>query len=122
MTVESRLPPGIEPPPRPTAIGPGVEPAFLRWEGRHLAPTERFWRDFSLFLVGSSADRVIARGTGLAPCITIASKSPRDRFVGPAFRRSDAADRDCAVHDPGARRLASEALLSGGPGIELAHP
>ena len=122
MTVESRLPPGIEPLPRPTAIGPGVEPAFLRWESRHLAPTERFWRDFSLFLVSSSADRVIAGCTGLAPCIAIVFKGPRDRFVGLAFRRSDAADRDRAVHDPGARRLAPETLPGGGPGIELAHP
>ena len=65
---------------------------------------------------------MIAGGTGLAPCIAIVFKGPRDRFVGLAFRRSDAADRDRAVHDPGARRLASEALLSGGPGIELAHP
>jgi len=122
MTVESRLPPGIEPPPRPTAIGPGVEPAFLRWESRHLAPTERFWRDFSLFLVSSSADRVIAGCAGLAPCIAIVFKGPRDRFVGPAFRLSDDTDLDREVHDLGARRLAPEALPGGGPGIELAHP
>ena len=121
-TPESRLPPGIQPMPRPAPIGRAVELAFLRWEKRHLAPTERFWRDFGLHLVSSSADRLVARGTGPAPCIAIATKGSRDRFIGPAFRMSDDTDLDRYVHTLGARRLASDAIPGGGYGVELEDP
>jgi hypothetical protein len=119
---ESRLPPWVQPLPRPQAIGRAVELAFLRWEKRRLAPTDRFWRDFGLHIASSSADRLIARGTGPAPCIALASKGPRDRFIGPAFRMSDDTDLDHYVHTLGARRLAADAIPGGGAGIELADP
>jgi catechol 2,3-dioxygenase-like lactoylglutathione lyase family enzyme len=121
-TFESRLPPCVKPLPRPQAIGRAVELAFLRWEKRRLAPTERFWRDFGLHIVSSSADRVIARGAGPTSCIAIASRGPRDRFIGPAFRVSDDTDLDRYVHTLGARRLAPDAIPGGGAGVELADP
>lgn len=121
-TFESRLPPGVKPLPRPPAIGRAVELAFLRWEKRRLAPTERFWRDFGLHVVSSSADCIVARGTGPAPCIALASKGPRDRFVGPAFRMSDDTDLDRYVRDLGARWLAPATIPGGGAGVELADP
>jgi catechol 2,3-dioxygenase-like lactoylglutathione lyase family enzyme len=119
---ESRLPPAVKPLPRPEAIGRAVELAFLRWEKRRLAPTERFWRDFGMHIVSASAERVVARGTSAAPCIAIAAKGARDRFVGPAFRMSD--DTDLARYERmfGARRLAPELLPGGGQGVELADP
>jgi hypothetical protein len=119
---ESRLPPGVKPLPRPAAIGRAVELAFLRWEKCRLAPTERFWRDFGLHIVSSTADRLIARGTGPAPSIALASKGPRDRFVGPAFRMSDDTDLDRYVHDLCARWLAPDAIPGGGAGVELTDP
>lgn len=119
---ESRLPPEVKPLPRPAAMGRAVELAFLRWEKRALAPTERFWRDFGLHIVSSSADRVLARGTGPAPCIAIASKGLRNRFVGPAFRMSDDTDLDRYVRDLGARRLAPGLIPGGGIGVELNDP
>ena len=119
---ESRLPPGVEPLRRPQAIGRAVELAFLRWEKRSLAATERFWRDFGLHIVESSTDGLIARGTGPAPCIAIASKGRCDRFVGSAFRMSDDTDLDRYVHELGARRLAPDAIPGGGTGVELADP
>ncbi len=119
---ESRLPPGVQPLPRPEPIGRAVELAFLRWDKRDLAPTERFWRDFGMHIVGATADRVVARGTGAAPCIAIATKGPRDRFVGPAFRMSDDTDLERYVETLGATWLAAERIPGGGKGVELADP
>ena len=119
---ESRLPPGMQPLPRPMPIGRAVELAFLRWEKRRLEPTERFWRDFGMHIVSASADRVIARGTGAAPCIAIATKGPRDRFVGPAFRMSDDTELERYVQTLGAKWLAAELIPGGGEGVELTDP
>lgn len=121
-TFESRLPPGIQPLPRPAPIGRAVELAFLRWEKRQLAPTERFWRDFGLHIVSSSENRLVARATGPAPCTAIATKGPRERFVGPAFRMSDDTDLDRYVHTMGGRRLTPHAIPGSGCGVELADP
>lgn len=119
---ESRLPPGIHPLARPAAIGRAVELAFLRWRKRRLAPTERFWRDFGLHIVGSDAERVVARGTGSAPCIAIAEAGADDAFVGPAFRMSDDTDLDALGQAFGGRWLDAAAIPGGGRGIEVHDP
>jgi hypothetical protein len=119
---ESRLPTGVQPLTRPEPIGRAIELAFLRWEKRRLAPTERFWRDFGLHIVSSSADRLVARGTGPAPCIAIATKGHRDRFIGPAFTMSNDTELDRYVHALGGRRLEPDAIPGGGAGVELADP
>ena len=66
-------------------MGRAVELAFLRWEKRQLAPTERFWRDFGMHIVESGPQRLLARGTGHAPCIAMATRGRENRFIGPAF-------------------------------------
>jgi hypothetical protein len=119
---ESRLPSGVKPLPRPAAIGRAVELAFLRWHKRRLAPTERFWRDFGMHIDSSSADQLVARGTGPGPCIAIASKGQRDRFIGPAFTMSDDTDLDRYVQALGARWLAPDVIPGGGTGVELQDP
>lgn len=119
---ESRLPPGIQRLARPVALGRAAELAFLRWDKRDLAPTEAFWRDFGLHIVSRSADAVVARGTGTAPCIAIAARGPRNRFVGPAFRMSDDTQLERYVHELGAQWLAPERIPGGGRGVELADP
>ena len=119
---ESRLPAGVKKLPRPEPIGRAVELAFLRWEKRRLAPTERFWRDFGMHLVSSSPDLLQARGTGPAPCIAIARRGPRDRFVGPAFRMSEDTDFERYVQALDARPLTPEQIPGGGSGIELNDP
>lgn len=121
-TFESQLPPGVKPLPRPQAVGRAVELAFLRWEKRRLAPTERFWRDFGFQIVHSGADRLVARGAGPAPCVAVASQGDTDRFVGPAFVMSDDTDLGSYVRTMGARWLASAELPAGGRGIELDDP
>jgi catechol 2,3-dioxygenase-like lactoylglutathione lyase family enzyme len=119
---ESRLPPGVRPLPRPEPIGRAIELAFLRWQKRRLAPTERFWRDFGLHIVSATAERVVARGTGPAPCIAIAEHGPRDTFVGPAFRMSDDTDLEHYIAAFGARRLPPETIPGGGHGVALEDP
>ncbi len=118
----SSLPPGVQPLARPAPLGRAVELAFLRWEKRRLAPTERFWRDFGLHIVSGSADRLVARGAGPAPCIAIATRGARDRFVGPALRMSDDTDLEGLRREFGGRRLAADMIPGGGTGIELADP
>jgi hypothetical protein len=119
---ESRLPPWVQPLPRPAALGRAVELAFLRWEKRVLAPTEGFWRDFGMHIVSASSERVLARGVGPAPCIAIAVRGPRNRFIGPAFRMSEDTDLERYVRDLGARHLPSDSIPGGGRGVELPDP
>jgi hypothetical protein len=119
---ESHLPPGVQTLPRVEAIGRAVELAFLRWEKRRLAPTERFWRDFGFHIVSSAPDRLLARGSGPSACIAVAVQGPQDRFVGPAFRMSDDTDLDRYVREMGARWLDAAALPGGGVGVALHDP
>ena len=119
---ESQLPPGVQPLPRPSALGRAVELAFLRWERCRLAPVECFWRDFGLHIVSASSERVVARGAGAAPCVAIAERGPRNRFVGPAFRMSEDTDLERYVDQLGAHWLAPESIPGGGRGIELFDP
>jgi Glyoxalase/Bleomycin resistance protein/Dioxygenase superfamily len=119
---ESRLPPLVQRLQRPRALGRAAELAFLRWEKRRLQPTERFWRDFGMHIVNSSPERVVARGTGTAPCIAIAVQGSTDRFIGPAFRMSDDTELERYVKELRARSLAPESIPGGGRGVELADP
>ena len=119
---ESRLPPGIEPLKRPEVFGRAVELAFLRWEKRRLAFTERFWRDFGFHIVSATPQRVVARGAGTASCIAVADAGHDDRFVGPAFLMSDGTDLQRYVDHLGAQWLPQERLPAGGRGVELLDP
>ncbi|HEU0203141.1 MAG TPA: VOC family protein [Burkholderiaceae bacterium] len=119
---ESRLPPHVQPLRRPPALGRAVELAFLRWEKRRLAPTERFWRDFGMHIVSASPERVVARGAGTAPCIAMAVRGTSNRFVGPAFRMSDDTDLERYVKELGAHWLAPALIPGGGRGVELVDP
>jgi catechol 2,3-dioxygenase-like lactoylglutathione lyase family enzyme len=108
--------------PRPPALGRAVELAFLRWQKRNLAGTERFWRDFGFHIVSASPERLLARGTGTAPCIAVAEAGPEDRFIGPAFLMSEDTDLYRYVQELGARWLSPQSLPGGGRGIELQDP
>jgi hypothetical protein len=119
---ESRLPPFVQRLQRPRALGRAAGLAFLRWEKRRLQPTERFWRDFGMHIVSTSPERVVARGTGTAPCIAVAVQGSTDRFIGPAFRMSDDTQLERYVKELGARPLAPESIPGGGRGVELADP
>lgn len=119
---ESRLPPHVKRLPRPQPLGRAVELAFLRWEKRQLAPTERFWRDFGMHIVESGAQRLLARGTGHAPCIAMAKHGREDRFIGPAFGMSDDTDLQVYIDTLNAKRLSPEQIPGGGRGVEVFDP
>jgi len=119
---ESRLPAHVKPLPRPQPLGRAVELAFLRWEKRALAPTERFWRDFGMHVVESGPQHLLARGTGQAACIAVAARGREDRFIGPAFRMSDDTDLDVYIKTLKAKQLSPEQIPGGGRGVELLDP
>ena len=121
-TLESRLPADVQRLPRPPALGRAIELAFLRWEKRRLAPTERFWRDFGFHIVSATPRRLVARGAGTAPCIAIVEVGRQDRFVGPAFLMSDDTDLHRYVEQMEARWLAPDCLPACGRGVELFDP
>jgi hypothetical protein len=119
---QSRLPPGVQPLHRPPALGRAVELAFLRWEKRALAATERFWRDFGFHITSATPQRLMARAAGTAPCIAVAERGPANRFVGPAFRMSDDTDLEAYVKRFGAAWLPAERIPGGGRGVALHDP
>lgn len=119
---ESQLPPGVQPLPRPQPLGRAVELAFLRWEKRVLAPTERFWRDFGFHIVSATPQRLVARAAGPAPCIAVAERGPANRFVGTAFRMSDDTDLATYVQRLRAVWLEPGQIPGGGHGVSLHDP
>jgi catechol-2,3-dioxygenase len=119
---ESQLPANVQRVLRPRPLGRAVELAFLRWEKRHLAPTERFWRDFGMHIVESGPQRLLARGTGHAPCIATALRGREDRFIGPAFSMSDDTDLQVYIHTLNAKQLSPEQIPGGGRGVEVLDP
>ena len=119
---EGRLPHNVHRLHRPVPVGRAVELSFLRWEKRDLRATERFWRDFGFRVVSTTADRVVARGAGAAPCIAIADKGTHNRFLGAAFRMSDDTDLMRYAKEPDARWLRPGDIPGGGRGIELVDP
>lgn len=119
---ESRLPPEVQPLRRPPALGRAVELAFLRWEKRSLAPTERFWRDFGLHIVSTTPQRLVARAAGSAACVAVAERGSANRFVGPAFRMSDDTDLAIYVDRLGGTWLSPDVIPGGGRGVALADP
>lgn len=119
---ESRLPSHVQAIQRPVALGRAVALAFLRWEKRRLAPTERFWRDFGITVMSQSERHLHARGSGPAPCLAWVDQGARDRFAGCAFAMSEDTDLDRYVNELGARRLPENTLPGSGQGVELTDP
>jgi catechol-2,3-dioxygenase len=119
---ESRLPPEVHPLRRPPALGRAVELAFLRWEKRTLAPTERFWRDFGLHIVSTTPQRLVARAAGSAACVAVAERGSANRFVGPALRMSDDTDLAIYVNRLGGTWLSPEGIPGGGRGVAVEDP
>jgi hypothetical protein len=119
---EGSLPSNVIRMQRPPAFGRAIELVFLRWEKRSLAPTEAFWRDFGMFIVSSTGERIVARGTGPAAAIAMASKGSRNRFLGAAFRMSDDTNLGRYIRELDARWLDPGQIPGGGRGIELFDP
>ena len=119
---QSRLPPGIQPLPRPAAAGRAVALAFLRWQKKSLAATERFWRDFGFGSVQSGPDRIVVRGTAASPWAAVAQRGPDDRFIGPAFQMSADTDLRRYEREFAGTWLRPEQLPPQARGIEVRDP
>lgn len=119
---ESRLPHHVQRLERPIRAGRALSLAFLRWEKQELKPTEQFWRDFGLQIVSSTDARLIARGAGSSPCIAMAVKGKRDRFIGPAFEMSEDTRLEWFVEECGATWLSPDTIPGGGQGVALNDP
>ena len=119
---ESRRPPGVQALERPPALGRAIELAYLRWEKRDLAATERFWRDFGFHIVSATPQRLLARGSGSVPCIAVAEAGAADRFVGPAFIMSKDTELSRYVEELGGHWLSPQKLPGGGFGVEVRDP
>lgn len=119
---ESRLPAFVQPLVRPAPLGRAQSLAFLRWEKKDLAATERFWRDFGIHITSSTPQRLSARGAGPQACIALAEKGRRNRLLGLAFAMTEDTDLQRYVQQEGAVWLDREALPGGGTGVALQDP
>lgn len=119
---ESRLPAFVQPLHRPDALGRAQALAFLRWEKKDLAATERFWRDFGFHISSSSPECLWARGAGPSPCIAMAQQGRHNRLIGLAFEMATDTDLNRYVQEEGAVWLSPEDLPGGGVGVALRDP
>jgi hypothetical protein len=103
-------------------LGRAVEIAFLRFQKRSLQPTERFWRDFGMQIVSSSAERLVARGAESAPAIAIATRGSENAFLGAAFTMAPGTNLLDYVKALNGRSLTSELIPGGGRGVEVLDP
>src|SRR6185312_16041270 len=119
---EGNLPAGIPALARPERLARATALAFLRFQKSDLDATLGFLTDFGMELVSRTERRMVMRGAGPAPCIYIAEKGPRSRFVGAAFVMAPETDFASLEQLPGAQRLAAAEVPGGGRGVELIDP
>ena len=119
---ESALPPPVHKLERPPALVKAQSLAFLMFEKPELAQVESFLTDFGMRTILRTADRLMMRGSGSAPCIYVAHRGPRSRYVGAAFTVADEAELALLESKAGARRLPHAAIPGGGRGVELIDP
>jgi catechol 2,3-dioxygenase-like lactoylglutathione lyase family enzyme len=119
---ESNRPAFVQKLERPAVLAKAASLAFLMFEKPDLTATEEFLADFGMRRVARNADLLMMRGSGSAPCIYLARRGPRSRYVGAAFTVADRATLDVLVAEAGAVRLAEAEIPGGGAGVELVDP
>jgi catechol 2,3-dioxygenase-like lactoylglutathione lyase family enzyme len=119
---ESERPTFVQKLERPEALAKATSLAFLMFEKPDLAATEAFLEDFGMRSVRFDGDVLTMRGSGSAPCIYMARRGPRSRYVGAAFTVATRATLDVLVAEAGATRLPDDAIPGGGAGVELVDP
>lgn len=119
---ESTRPAFVQKLERPTALARATSLAFLMFEKPDLTATEEFLEDFGMRSVTRTADLLTMRGCGSAPCIYLARRGRRSRYVGAAFTVADRATLDLLVAAAGAVHLPEAAIPGGGAGVELVDP
>src|SRR5476649_2823441 len=118
----SALPPGVQPLARPTPLLKAQSLAFLMFEKPDLTACETFLADFGLHTVERNAQLLLMRGSGPQPCIYMARRGRRARYLGAAFTVAGEAELALLEARAGARRLAPGEIPGGGAGVELTDP
>lgn len=119
---ESALPAPVRKLERPAALVKAQSLAFLMFEKPDLPATEAFLADFGMRSVSRTANRLVMRGAGSEPCIYVAHRGPRSRYLGAAFTVAGEAELALLEKQAGARRLSPDVIPGGGTGVELADP
>ncbi|TFZ05923.1 biphenyl-2,3-diol 1,2-dioxygenase [Ramlibacter henchirensis] len=119
---ESRRPGHVKPLSRPVPLGFAKALAFVMFEKPDLEAIEAFLLDFGMATAQRTQDAVVMRGAGPAPCIYLARKGPRSRYLGAAFEVGADYDFDRVVRESGAVRLDPAQIPGGGRGVALADP
>ncbi len=119
---ESALPAGIQKLVRPAALAKAQALAFLMFEKPDLAETERFLADFGMCVVSRTPERLVMRGADSSPCIYVANRARRSRYVGAAFTVADPGELARLETQAGAQKLAGSAIPGGGEGVALTDP
>jgi catechol 2,3-dioxygenase-like lactoylglutathione lyase family enzyme len=119
---ESALPPHVQKLERPASLVKAQSLAFLMFEKRDLQANEAFLTDFGMRCVTRTADMLIMRGSGSEPCIYMACRGPRSRYLGAAFTVAGEAELVLLEEKAGARRLPATLIPGGGSGVELVDP
>jgi len=119
---EHALPAHVQKLARPAALVKARALAFLMFEKPDLAACQTFLSDFGMHTVESSAERLLMRGSGPAPCIYLARRGPKARFLGAAFTVAGEAELRVLEQQSGARRLQPSEIPGGGSGVELVDP
>ncbi|MCU6497014.1 VOC family protein [Rugamonas sp. A1-17] len=119
---EHALPPGVSRLPRPAALVKAQALAFLMFEKPDLEATAAFLADFGMRPVAHDGEQLLMRGADSAPCIYLARRGARSRYVGAAFSVAGEDQLARLEAGAGARRLPAGAVPGGGSGVELVDP
>jgi catechol 2,3-dioxygenase-like lactoylglutathione lyase family enzyme len=119
---EHALPAGVRKLQRPPSLVKANALAFLMFEKPDLDACEVFLTDFGLRTAVRSDDLLLMRGAGSAPCIHLARRGARARYLGAAFTVMHEAQLRMLEDAAGARRLAPADIPGGGSGVELVDP
>jgi len=107
---------------RPAAMVKARSLAFLMFEKPDLAASEAFLSDFGMRTVSRDDDQLLMRGSGSEPCIFMAHRGKRSRYVGAAFTVDSQADLAIVEQIANARRIPASRIPGGGHGVELVDP
>ncbi|WP_229751057.1 VOC family protein [Undibacterium terreum] len=119
---ESALPAPIQKLDRVCPLVQAKSLAFLMFEKPDLGAVENFLIDFGMHTVVLTEDQLVMRGSSSEPCIYVARRGPRSRYIGAAFNVSNENDLLVLQSQAGARRLPTEIIPGGGVGVELIDP
>jgi catechol 2,3-dioxygenase-like lactoylglutathione lyase family enzyme len=119
---ESRRPPHVQRLDRPAALVKARSLAFLIFDKPDLPRMQAFLCDFGMQPASASASQLVMRGAGSAPCIYLARRAARSRYVGAAFEVGADVDLRRLALATGARALEPSQIPGGGRGIVLRDP